>query len=426
MGRFFDLFYKSNSDEVVVDTKDGPQSVVLRTQLDNPSGYGALLSVDFSACVQTKARSMSSLPFVVVKEGRNGRENLTRHPLAKLLNGMVNEQMSVCDLMDWTVLRRDVFGNAYWFIQWERGKPVAIYPIHAQVEQSFDQTAPAGFKAKYTVLAGDEYVPAGTYFANEVVNIKTHVTKDGRKGVSLASLAAEQIGLSVDLEEFYRNMLRNGNHHMGHVELPEGRLPAKDLDALRAAVDAKSGIDQAGRAAIFGYGAKWVTDNQSMQEASVIEQQQWVLQQVCRACNVPPWKVYDPSGASYQGGQQMRIDYVTDTIVPDVRQIEFALQPVLDSCGYANCSAKFKLHGLMRGDDSTRTAYYRELGYLGTLTRADVRDLEDMEPLGGIDKPLFPLNYGTVNPDGTVNVFNSEQPDGTADGTQMGDIDVSD
>ena len=101
-------------------------------------------------------------------------------------------------------------------------------------------------------------MPAGTYFSNEVVNICTHVTKDGIKGKSLAKLAAEEIGLSLDLERFYRSMLRNGNHHLGHVELPAGNVinDEKKLNALRTAVDMKSGITEAGRAPIFGYGAK--------------------------------------------------------------------------------------------------------------------------------------------------------------------------
>ncbi len=180
-----------------------------------------------------------------------------------------------------------------------------------------------------------------------------------------------------------------------------------------------AGIVEAGHAPIFGYGAKWVNDQQTMQDASVIEQQKWVLQQVCRACNVPPWKVYDGESATYNGGQQMRIDYVTDTIVPDVRQIEMALQPVLDACYQSGCRAKFKINGLMRGDDSSRTQYYRELAYLGALTREDVRDLEDLEPVEGIGKPLFPLNYGTVNDDGTVNVFNSDATE-PGDGSQTG------
>lgn len=422
MGRFYDMFYKRGEEPELSD--------VVRVNLPpgfapTPAGYGALMSIDYAACEQTKARSMASLPFSVVNHRRSGSERLTNHPLAKLLNGMANEEMTAPALMAWTVLRRDTFGNAYWFIEWNRGRVEAIWPITATVQHNYDRDAPKGYRTTYTVSPGDDHVPAGTYFNHEVVNICTHVTKDGIKGKSLAKLAAEEIGLSLDLERFYRSMLRNGNHHLGHVELPAGNVinDEKKLSALRTAIDMKSGITEAGRAPIFGYGAKWVADQQTMKDASVIEQQKWVLHQVCRACNVPPWKVYDGDQTTYAGGQQSNIDYVTDTIVPDVRCIEITLQPVLASCGLPNAQAKFRVQGLMRGDDATRTQYYREMGYLGAITREDVRDLEDFDPLEGIGLPLFPLNYGTVNADGTVNVFNStnaEKPTEPGDGSQTG------
>lgn len=410
------MFYKRGEVDDAV-------RITLPPGIQTPQGYGALMSVDYAACEQTKARSMASLPFSVVQDGRNGTRNLSRHPLAKLLNGMANEEMSVVDLMNWTVLRRDTFGTAYWYIEWWKGKPVAIWPVTASVLHDFKRDGSKGYRTRYEVAGGDDYVPAGVYFSDEIIPIKTHITKDGVEGKSLAKVAAEEIGLSIDLERFYRNMLKNGNHHLGHVEIGEGRMSPDELNALKQAVKNKAGIEATGEAPIFGHGAKWVADQQTMKDASVIEQQKWVLQQVCRATNVPPWKVYDSDQATYNGGQQIRIDYVTDTILPEVRQIELALQPVLDACGYANCRAKFKLHGLMRGDDATRTQYYRELGYLGALRRSDVRELEDLEPIPGIDKPLFPLNYGTANEDGTVNVFSSNVG-GTADGTQKGAANV--
>ena len=373
MGRFYDMFYKRGEEPEL--------SEVVRVNLPpgfapTPAGYGSLMSIDYAACEQTKARSMASLPFSVVNHRRIGSERLTNHPLAKLLNGMANEEMTAPALMAWTVLRRDTFGNAYWFIEWDRGRVEAIWPITATVTHGYAKDAPKGYRTTYTVAPGDDHVPAGTYFNHEVVNIPTYVTKDGIKGLSLARIAAEEIGLSLDLERFYRAMLKNGNHHLGHVELPEGNSinDQKRLDALRKAVDMKSGITEAGRAPIFGYGAKWVADQQTMKDASVIEQQKWVLHQVCRACNVPPWKVYDGDQTTYAGGQQSSIDYVTDTIVPDVRCIEIALHPVLEACGLPRAQAKFRVQGLMRGDDATRTQYYREMGYLGAITPKEPGD----------------------------------------------------
>lgn len=380
------------------------------------NGYGALMSVDYAACEQTKARSLASLPVSVVRSGQ-GREKVD-HPLARLLNGMANEEMTGGDLLNWHRLRCDTFGNAYWRVEWWKGQIVAIWPMTGSVMHRFMPENPPGRRTVYD-YGGDDYTKPGRYFADEVVNIKTHITKDGMSGVSLAKLAAEQIGLSVDLERFYKSMLHNGNHHFGHVEVDRNTLPDKAMDDLRAAVDAKSGVEAAGRAPIFAYGAKWVNDGQNMRDASLIEQQQWILHQVCRATNVPPWKVYSQEGTTYSGSQQANIDYVTETIVPDVRAIEKAFTPIFLARNETDLQLKLDVRGLMRGDDRARAQYYREMTYSGNYTRAEVREMEDMPPIEGLDKPLFPLNYGTVEQDGSVTVHSK---DGTepADGNQTG------
>ncbi|MFR3452230.1 MAG: hypothetical protein ACLTSX_12480 [Collinsella sp.] len=42
------------------------------------------------------------------------------------------------------MLRRDTFGNAYWFIEWNRGRVEAIWPITATVQHNYDRDAPKG------------------------------------------------------------------------------------------------------------------------------------------------------------------------------------------------------------------------------------------------------------------------------------------
>jgi len=60
-----DVFYERGDPDVVRVSAPG----AVRT----PQGYGALMSVDYAACVQTKARSMASLPATVIVERRGGR-----------------------------------------------------------------------------------------------------------------------------------------------------------------------------------------------------------------------------------------------------------------------------------------------------------------------------------------------------------------
>ena len=427
--RFKDLWY--GGYDPPRDESDGQSAIVTEENVTlvsiaepfplaaTAAGYGALMSVDYAACEQTKCRSLASLPVsVVAGTGKDFRQPVQGHPLAELLSGMANEEMTGVDLLTWTRLKCDTFGNAYWRVEWYKHEPVALWPVLGHVNHVFKRDNPIGRRCLYD-LGGDKYSDPGRYFSEEIVNIKTHVTKDGMTGVSLAKLAAEQIGLSVDLERFYKSMLSNGNHHLGHVEVDKNNMPEKAMDDLKKAVAAKSGVDNAGKAPIFAYGAKWVSDRQTMKEASLIEQQEWVLREVCRACNVPPWKVYEQQGTTYAGSQQANIDYVTDTIVPDVRVIEKACKPIFMARGERDLSLKLDVRGLMRGDDAARSQYYREMTYAGVTTRADIREYEDLPPIEGLDKPLFPLNYGTVEDDGSVTVHSSDasQP---ADGTQTG------
>lgn len=384
--------------------------------------YSSLYSIAYLACEQTKARSIGSLPVSVYRKDGNTREKVP-HPLGDLLSGQANDLMSGRDLRHWLMLRRDTFGNAYVWVEWRRGKPVGLWPITSHVQVDYDNTARMGKRVRY-IVSGDRHVPSGTYFADEVLNFRTAVTKDGIYGQSLAELAAHEVGLSIDLERFYSSMLNNGNHQLGHVEVPAKQIPPKEMEILREAVNAKRGIAEAGKTPIFSYGAKWVTDQQTMRDASLIEQQTWVLQQVCRACNVPPWMVYDSSngGGKYENAESSRIDYVTNTIMPDTTGFEAAFTGVLRAMGAENLYVKFDLNGLMRGDKAAQGQFYREMIYSGVYTRADVRAWEDLDPIAGLEKPLIPLNYGLLEADGTVTVLSNGAKE-PADGMQTGTTD---
>ena len=53
---------------------------------------------------------------------------------------------------------------------------------------------------------------------------------------------------------------------------------------------------------------------------------------------------------------------------------------------------QFELKGVLRADSDTRSKFYGAAIKDGWMTRNEVREREDMEPLDGLDKPLEPLN----------------------------------
>lgn len=389
--------------------------------------YGALFSVAYLACEQTKARSLASLPVCVHRKTARGNEPLPDHPLSLLLGRRPNDLMSASDLMHWTSIRRDTFGDAYWYVEWSKGVPVAIWPITSYVKIDYNRHAAPGHRLRYavhdasTVKGVGVTVPPGNYFAGEVVHFRTAVTQDGIHGRSLAEYAAQEIGLSVDLERFYSAMLNNGNHHLGHVETPE-KLNPDQISRVKEAVRDKAGVGKAGEAPVFTAGAKWVTEQQTMKDASLIEQQQWVLQQVCRATSVPPQKVYELSRQTYSNAESARVDYATDTIMPEAGAIEDELTSILDAAGETDLFVKFDPDGLMRGDKAAQGQWYREMTYSGVYTRNEVREKEGLNPIEGLEKPLVPVNYGVVEADGSVTVLSSTSSE-PASGMQTGTTD---
>jgi HK97 family phage portal protein len=87
------------------------------------------------------------------------------------------------------------------------------------------------------------------------------------------------------------------------------------------------------------------------------------------------------------------IEFVTNTMRPWCVRWEMELNRKLlreDEKGIYY--TKFNLEGLLRGDSAARAAFYNTAVTLGILTRNEVRELEDRNPLIGLDEPLTPLN----------------------------------
>lgn len=369
------------------------------------SGWGSMFSMAYLACELVKARSAGSLPVAVYRHGDKGRSKLREHPLTKLLSGMANEFSTGRDLIHWAWIYRDTFGTAYIYVEYRRGLPCALYPVLSTVRPDYDRSRPEGERMRYVVYEGDDYVPAGTYRPHQIIAFKTPISKDGgMTGESLANYAASEIGLSIDLEEYYSKMLHNGQHAPGHIELPENVKPGDEKlqESLRSAIESKQGIANAGKTPIFWRGAKYVQHAMTMKDASLVEQQLWVLQQVCRATSVPPQKVGDNSRSTYTNTEQSRIEFATDTMAPELAAFESAFQPVLDSIKEEGAYLHFEIDGMMRGDKASQGQYYQLMRYSGIMNGNEIRALEEMNSVPGLDSFLVPANYALMDPDGSI------------------------
>lgn len=388
-----------------------------RTALDR---YGALLSSDFLACETAKARALRSLPVHVMRKGDHGPEKVPGHPLSAVLH-RPNALMAWGDLVAWAVLRRDVLGTAYVRVYRDgRGDVTGMRPVLAPVARNFDRTT-----GTVVYHAPADYLnDAWTCREDDLVILKTDISEDGgQTGRSIAEKAADDIGLSIDLVRFYRSLLENGNHFTGYLET-DSVLRKEDREAIRESLDETRGPDSAGAIRIFDRGVKYREVSAKLEGMDLIAQEKWVLQKVCRACHVDMHHVFADEGAAATTATGADIDFVKNTVLPEVTAFEQALQPVLDraaSLGGADSGyyVKFNLNGLLRGDFTARMEGYRIGVYAGMFTREYVCEQEDIPWLPGQDRLLQPTAYYMVDENGVPYIpaeGTSPEQDGQSDG----------
>lgn len=364
------------------------------------STTGAYYSIAYMACELAKMNPVSNLPVAIYTEKDGSPQKVTDHPLTYIITRRWNSFMSAAEGWRWLILRRDTFGNAYVRVKWNhRGEPIAFYPIEQEITHRF--SADTG-KSYYEIPGNDDFNDAGIYEDYEILCFKTAVPAAyGTKGLSLANLAADNIGLSIDLEKFYSRLLHGGNHFPGFLETDDS-LRLDEKKEIAAQLSASSGVVGAGEIRIFDKGLKYKQNPLTMGDIDLVEQQTWVLQQCCRILRVPPSEVYENSRSTYTNVEIMRMQFAATTLTDEASAIEDGLQPILDAMQkrFPQCYVKFNLNGYMRGNYRDRMEGYRIGIYAGFFTRNEVRSWEELPQLEGLDEPLQPVNYYSVDESG--------------------------
>lgn len=153
--------------------------------------------------------------------------------------------------------------------------------------------------------------------------------------------------------EFHKNVAERVRQ--GHAPLLEGGIDAKSL-----------GINPA--------------------DAQLLESRGFSVEEICRWFRVPPFMVgHSEKSTSWGTGiEQQTIGFLTYTLRPWLTRIEQSVsKDLLTPADRSRFYPRFSVEGLLRGDSAGRAAFYTAMVNNGVLTRDEVRELEDREPMGG-------------------------------------------
>ena len=156
-----------------------------------------------------------------------------------------------------------------------------------------------------------------------------------------------------------------------------------------------------------------------MVDMSLVEQERWILQQVCRTLSVPPQEVFDLSNATYSNIEQGALNFANKTLMPECTEIERAFSSVLWSIGLKDCYVQFDMNGLLRGGYRDRMEGYKAAVFSGWMMPAEVRAKEDLPPVEGLDVLFIPSSYNLLNADTgelTITAAHGSEPGSSGEG----------
>lgn len=368
------------------------------------------------AAVALLSETVGSLPVQMFRRvSDRQRDRIAATPerwpgsLARMLRDGPNPEMTGQEYWETVEGHVDLWGNHFSLIRRAGdGRPRELWPLRPDMMEvgrvGDDSRLPTGPRFYvYTLPNGEK---RGLNRA-EVLHVMDFNT-DGVKGRSRIEVARNAIAIEQAASEHEGRFFQNS-------AMPSGLLMADKPLTEEQAKDLKEqwqnlhgGISRSQGVAVLHSGVTWQAVGMPMKDAQFVELRRFQIEEVARLFRIPLHLLGDTTKETTWGTgvEQMTLGWVVYTLRSKLNRIESAINRDLGDPQAArslldeSLFAEFKVEGLLRGDMETRAAFYASGIQNGWLTREDVRALENLSLIEGLDRPLVPLNMTVVGPDG--------------------------
>lgn len=207
-------------------------------------------------------------------------------------------------------------------------------------------------------------------------------TLNGETGVSVIAYGAKVFGAAIAAEKAAAQTFRNGLLQTIYYKVKDFLKPHQ-RDEFKKNL---AGAIERGEMPLLEGGTEAGTLGINPADAQLLESRAFSVESICRWFRVPPWMVgHTEKSTSWGTGiEQQMIGFLTFTLGPWLRRIEQAIsKDLLTPAERLRYYPKFAVEGLLRADSAGRASFYGVMVDKGILTRDEVRELEDREPMGG-------------------------------------------
>lgn len=343
-----------------------------------------------SACIRVRAETFASVPFILYKKNKDGRDIVTDLDIYDILHNRPNEEMAPFGFKETLMTNFDISGNVVCEkLLNANGQLVGLYPYrHENVKIKRDQTTK---KLIYEVGSGSD---VKILQRNQVFHVP-NLSFDGVLGLSPISYAASAIRLGLSYEQYGVNFYRNAALPSGVFEHPNELSDDAFRHLQEGLKESYTGMLNTGKPMILEEGMKWTPMTFSPVDAQLIESKYFQIEDICRVYRVPQHLVNKLDRSTFSNIEHLSLEFVMYTMLPIFKRFEDNINMQLLTAkqrkdGYY---LEAKIDGLLRGDAKSRADAYAVGRQWGWLSVNDILRLENMPAIGPAgDIRLTPAN----------------------------------
>jgi HK97 family phage portal protein len=340
------------------------------------------------ACINILASALGQLPCNLYRERQNEKQIEKAHPVYDILRKNPNPDMTAFTFFQTMQASAAGWGNSYALILSRRNGSVGeLWPLASAT------TTPKRVNGEL-VYEFERNGKRSSAPASEILHIKG-LSGDGLVGWSPIKTQRELIGAGLAQQRFSGGFYANGATPSGVLSFP-GKV--QDSNKLREEWQASQTGENRGKVAVLEQGMKYEQISIDPVDADYVETSKMTAVQVASIFRVPPHMINVLDRATWGNVESLGLEFVVHTLgawfIAWQQELE---RKLLTPREQAQLSIRFDPRALMRGDHKSRALYYKSAVNDGWMTRNEVRALEDLNPLEGLDKPLQPMNMIGAN-----------------------------
>lgn len=356
----------------------------LHARLTNASGVhiteeAALQLSTVWSCVVLIAGALASMPLRVYRRTGARREPDQDSIVDWLLHMQPNPELSAYDFHFMTTVYKLLWGNAYVEIERDGARrPLNLWPIEPWRVRPARVDGLLVYRVRNADNRYADILPA------DILHFRG-VSIDGLSGLSVVAQARQSMGLSVAMETFGAAFFGNGAHLGAVIEQPAGKgmSPEAQKEMLESFNARHRGAARSGRSELLPPGFVHKTIAVPPEDAQFLESRKFQVAEICRWFRVPPHKLFDLDRATFSNIEHLGIEFIVDALLSHAVQKEQEINIKLFGRQQRGAMyVKHNFNALSRGDQKTRNEAYAIGRQWGWLSANDVRELEDMNPIG--------------------------------------------